>query len=188
LLLVNSRAGQKDSETMKLVLPSKHVDVLLIPDRTTKCQPLDVFFFRQYNIYVRRIEDHLRACLHDSRIKLHDRSFTVKMHPVVCDQLGASAYTNMLLYAWKKPGYAIHRTCDDLVNTIALSFNFGLETCLIDGCVTFALIVLSFIVPSMLSPILTCTLMMTCNNMSFSCESMIFAIVLITFNKHFRQY
>jgi hypothetical protein len=32
------------------------------------------------------------------------------MHLVVYDQLGASAYTSMLLYAWKKPGYAIHRT------------------------------------------------------------------------------
>jgi hypothetical protein len=44
----------------------------------------------------------------------------------------------MLLYARKKPDYAIHRTCDAFVNTTAVSFNFGLETCLSDGCTTFS--------------------------------------------------
>jgi hypothetical protein len=110
--------------------------VLLIPERTT-CL---VFFFRQYKIYVRLIEDHVRVCLHDAGIKLHERSFTMQMHSVVYYQLGASAYTNKFLYVWKKCGYTIHRTCDTFVNTIAVSFNFGLETCLIDGCATFAFV------------------------------------------------
>jgi hypothetical protein len=42
LLLVDSWAGHKDPETMKLALPSKSVDVLLIPERTAKyVQTLD---------------------------------------------------------------------------------------------------------------------------------------------------
>jgi hypothetical protein len=36
LLPVDSWAGHKDSKTMKLALPSRNVDVLLIPERTTK--------------------------------------------------------------------------------------------------------------------------------------------------------
>jgi hypothetical protein len=52
LLLVDSWAGYKDPDTMKLALPSKNVDVLLTPERTTKCiKPLDVFFFRQYKTF-----------------------------------------------------------------------------------------------------------------------------------------
>jgi hypothetical protein len=86
--------------------------------RTTKyVQPLDVFFFRQYKIYLGRTEDHVRVCLHDSGIKLHDRCFTIKMHSDFYDQLEASAYTNMLPYVWKKPGYAIHKTYDAFLNT-----------------------------------------------------------------------
>jgi hypothetical protein len=34
---VDSWAGHKDSETMKLALPSKYVNVLPIPEKTTKC-------------------------------------------------------------------------------------------------------------------------------------------------------
>jgi hypothetical protein len=140
-LLVDSSARHKDSETTKLALPSKYVNVLLISERTAKhFQPLDVFYFRHYKIYVRRTEDHARVCLHDSGIKLHDHSFTMKIHSVVYDQLGAPAYTNMLHYAWKKLGYAIHRSYDALINTIAVSFNFGMETCLIHECTTFVFI------------------------------------------------
>jgi hypothetical protein len=133
--------GHKDAETVKLALPSKNVCALLIPQRTTKyVQPRGVVFFRQYKIYVQRIENHVRVRLHDSGITLHDRSFIMKMHSVVYDQLGARAYTSMLLYAWRKPAYAIHKTCDKFVNTIAvLSFTFRLETCL-DGCTTFSFI------------------------------------------------
>jgi hypothetical protein len=37
LILVDSWAGHKDVETMNLALPSKYMDVLLIPERTTEC-------------------------------------------------------------------------------------------------------------------------------------------------------
>jgi hypothetical protein len=36
-LLVDSWAAHKDLKTMKLALPRKYVDVLLIPERTTNC-------------------------------------------------------------------------------------------------------------------------------------------------------
>jgi hypothetical protein len=115
---------------MKLALPSKNVDVLLIPERTTKYfQPLDILLFWLYKIYIRQIEGHVRMYVHDSGIKFHDHSFIMKSHSVVCGQLGTPAYTNMLLYAWKKPGYTIHKTFDALLNTITVSFNVGLETC-----------------------------------------------------------
>jgi hypothetical protein len=38
LLPVDSWSGHKDSNAMKLALSSKYVDVLLIPERTTKCK------------------------------------------------------------------------------------------------------------------------------------------------------
>jgi hypothetical protein len=176
---------------MKCALPSKNVNVLFIPERVIKyVQPPNVFFFRQYQIYVRRTEDHVRVCLHDSGMKLHDHSFVMKMHSVVCYQLGAPAYTYMLLHAWKKPGYAIHKTCDVFVNTIAVSFNFGLETCLIDGYVISAFIRCSYYTR------LYCFKHFIPNphlhidadhndDMSLSRATIFFAIALITFNKHF---
>jgi hypothetical protein len=132
---------------------------------------------------VYKTEDHVRVCLHDSVIKLHERSFIMKMHSVVYSQSGAPAYTSMLLYAWKKPGYAIHKTFDVFVNTTAVSFNFGLETCLTEGCITFAFIRCSYstcfycfehFIPNP-HLTLTLTMMMTCN-MSFLCATMIFTI------------
>jgi hypothetical protein len=96
LLIVDSWTDYKDLETMKFSLPSKRVDVLLISERTTNCiQPLDLFFFRKYTIYVRRIEGHVRVCLHDSGIKLHNHSIIMKMHSVVHNQLGAPSYASL---------------------------------------------------------------------------------------------
>jgi hypothetical protein len=160
--------------------------------REQNVQPLD-FYFRQYKIYVRRTDDHTTVCLHDTGIKLQDHSFTLKMHLMVYDQLGASAYANIILYAWKKPHYVIRKTCDTSVNMTAVLFTFGLETCFTDGCTTFSFIGCSYstcfycfehFIPN---PHLHFDVDHddVWNNMSFSCATMIFATLLITFNKHF---
>lgn len=49
-----------------------------------------------------------------------------------------------ILYAWKEAAHAIHKTSDMSVNTTAVSFNYGLGTCLIDECYIFAFIKCSY--------------------------------------------
>jgi hypothetical protein len=112
---------------MKLALPSKDVDAVLIPKRTIEY--VHIIFFWKYKIHIRWIEGTVRVCLLDSGIKFHDCSFIMKMHSVVYNQLGAPAYTNLLLYAWKKPSFVTHKTFVAFVNTITVLFNFRLKTC-----------------------------------------------------------
>jgi hypothetical protein len=115
---------------MKLALPSKYVDVLLIPERTIQyVRPLDIILFWNYKILIRWIEGNVRVSLLDSGIKFHDCSFIMKMHSVVYNQFGAPAYTNLLLYAWKKPSFVTHKTFVAFVITNTVLFNFRLETC-----------------------------------------------------------
>jgi hypothetical protein len=65
----------------------------------------------------------------------------MKMHAVVYDQLGASAYTIIILCAWKKSLSTEH---DAFLNTIAVSFSFRLQTYIINGCTAFAFISCSY--------------------------------------------
>ena len=58
LLLTDSWSGQTDQFLMDSLFPEKKelFEAVTIPAGTTcVCQPLDVYFFRQYKIFVRRI-------------------------------------------------------------------------------------------------------------------------------------
>jgi hypothetical protein len=52
LFLVDSWAIPEDPEMVNLALPSKHVNVLLIPERTTNVHSLKAFFLRQYEMFL----------------------------------------------------------------------------------------------------------------------------------------
>jgi hypothetical protein len=83
----------------------------------------------------------------------------MKMHTVVYDQLGASAYTKMLLCASKKPGFAIRKTFDAFVITLYRSTLDWSRVSLMDVPLLpllDALIVPAFIVWITLFPIITC--------------------------------
>ena len=74
LVLCCSWSGHKDEQVILEAFGGKDVDLKIIPPKTTKyAQSLDVYFFRQYKIYAKRITDFIK--LHSSNIqpKLHDR-------------------------------------------------------------------------------------------------------------------
>jgi len=101
MLLVDSWSGHKDDLTLARVLPDADITIKLIHPKTIKyVQPLDVYFFRQLKIYVRRIHDFVRCNFETSQTKLHDRMFIMKMFSIVYNQLGAKPFQNMLIYAW----------------------------------------------------------------------------------------
>ena len=113
LLLLDSWSGQTDNdiftdEEITRTLQNKRIRTAIIPPKTTRfVQPLDVYFFRQYKIVIRRMEDLFRnKILHmEATQKLHDRGFIMKMHSVVYHQFGAPILKDMLIYAWQKCGY-----------------------------------------------------------------------------------
>ena len=58
LVLCGSWSGHKDEQVLLEVCGGKDVDLKIIPPKTTKyAQPLDMYFFRQYKIYAKRITD-----------------------------------------------------------------------------------------------------------------------------------
>ena len=61
LVLCNSWSGRKDGQVLLEAFGGKDVDLKIIPPKTTKyTQPLDVYFFRQYKIYDKRITDFIK--------------------------------------------------------------------------------------------------------------------------------
>lgn len=85
------------------------------------------YFFRQYKIVIRRIEDAARC----QDLKLNDRIFIMKMHSVVYNQFASPTLLNMRVYAWEKSGYTVDkstRKCFVNVNQ-SLFFNVGGKSC-----------------------------------------------------------
>ena len=79
LVLCGSWSGQKDEQVLLEAFGGKDVDLKTIPPKTTEyAQPLDVCFFRKYQIYVKRITDFIKLCSSNMQPKLHDRFFIMK--------------------------------------------------------------------------------------------------------------
>ena len=130
LLLFDSWSGHKDENIIKEAIPNKTIHFKTIPPKCTKyCQPLDVYFFRQYKLYIRRIEDFVRLEIIALQLNLRDRIFILKMHAVVFNQLSAPVYRKMLQYAWIKSGYHMDHLDTSFQNVIDISFNFRLQHC-----------------------------------------------------------
>ncbi|XP_069673414.1 uncharacterized protein [Periplaneta americana] len=107
LLLLNSCSGQINKNLPAKAFSDMDVNfhIKIIPRKATKyCQPLDVYFFQQYKLFARRMEEHIR-CDDEHAVNLHDRIFIFKLHSFIYNQLSAPQYQPMLRYAWKASGY-----------------------------------------------------------------------------------
>lgn len=136
LLLLDSWTGQKDSNLFQNI-NGKNIHVEVIPPKTTKyCQPLDVFFFRQYKIMIRKIEDAVRHkfFIEGSEIKLKDRVFIMKMHSIAYHQFNAPILKDMILFAWQKSGYATPMHIHKFQGILQSAFTFTTATCQMGDC------------------------------------------------------
>jgi len=108
LLLTDSWSGQTDDFLKDSILPEKRefLESITIPAGTTGiCQPLDVYFFRQYKGFVRRIYDEIM--LEFEEVQVYNRLFFFLIHSLVHNQLTAEIFRPMLQYAWFKSGYSV---------------------------------------------------------------------------------
>ena len=102
LVLCDSWSGHKDEQVLLETCGGKDVNLKIIPPKITKyLQHLDVYYFRQYKIYAKRITDFIKLRSSNMHPKLHNIFFFVKLHSVIYNQLSAEAYRQMLRYSWQ---------------------------------------------------------------------------------------
>ena len=119
LVLCGSWSGHEDEQLLLEAFGGKDVDLKIIPPETTKyAQALDVYFFRQYKIYAKRITDFIKLRSSNMQPKLHDIFFIMKLHSVIYNQLSAEAYRPMLRYAWQNAGYDIAEPVDNFTGSL----------------------------------------------------------------------
>ena len=94
-VLCGSCSGHKDKLVLLGAFRGKDVDVDLKinPPKTPKyAQPLNVYSFKQYKLYSKRITDFIKLRSSNMQPKFHDRFFVMKLHSVIYNQLSAEAY------------------------------------------------------------------------------------------------
>lgn len=102
LVLLDCWTGSTDSSTY-VALP-QNCTKLQIPSNTTALiQPLDIYFFRQYKIFIKNITN--RIAIDELKINITHRNEIIKMHCLVYNQLQSETYRPMLQYAWYKSNY-----------------------------------------------------------------------------------
>lgn len=98
ILLLDSFSGHK------ALVHGTEVEVMTIPaGATAVCQPFDVYGFRIWKTYTRRIYSGLR--LMNTGIVLHHRNTILKLQSLLHFQLSSPRFKNMWKYSWYRSGY-----------------------------------------------------------------------------------
>lgn len=96
ILLLDSWTGQGEKANLDDSIDEK-IDfrIKYIPKLTTKyCQPLDIYFFRQYKKVVKDITEYVRDQFlrNLSKLKPNDRTFIIELQYVVYNHLSSSIF------------------------------------------------------------------------------------------------
>ncbi len=128
LLLLDSWSGHSDTENIcSLFSQDKPCEILKIPPKTTSLiQPLDVYFFRQWKLFARKIYE--RVSLDRLEINLKDRNNIIKMHSLIHNQLSSPRFYTMIKYSWFKSGYFTENP-GKFKNVIETCFKFTEQVC-----------------------------------------------------------
>lgn len=112
MLLSDSWSGHS-SERMKSTIRMLGVKPLTIPPHTTDIvQPLDVGFFRQLKIFIRRITEE--AIVSDRIDEITSRDGIITLMSIIFNQLQAPAYRDLWRFAWRHTD--ANYSSDELVN------------------------------------------------------------------------
>jgi len=102
-LLIDSWSGHNTQLAEEIAPDGKEVIAKTIPPGTTgKIQPLDVFGFRIWKIFLKQFTD--RAMLLDINIAFHQRNNIIKMQSLLHNQLQSPRYVNLLKYSFYNVG------------------------------------------------------------------------------------
>lgn len=129
LLAIDSWSGQVNPEIYDEVFYNNENEptctVKVIPGKcTSTCQPLDVYFYRQVKILLKRIQNN--SFLSDQNMEINSRHDNIKMHSLIGHQLSAPAFEPMIKYAWYACG--IGDTQPEFQNVNQVCFPQDLQT------------------------------------------------------------
>ena len=105
LLIVDSWTCFKDHETIQSLVPEgKRLTIRNIPPGATSIiQPLDVYFFRIFKDFIKRVHSFIMA--YSSEFIIHHRENILKVLEVVWNQFCNPCFQPFLQYSWRKIGY-----------------------------------------------------------------------------------
>jgi hypothetical protein len=104
-MLLDSWPSFKDRQAIDSVKPvDVSLDILTIPPGGTPiAQPLDVYGFRVWKQFGRKIQDYVVLKQHD--VVLYQRNNIIKLQSLIYHQLRSERFNGMFKYAWHKSGY-----------------------------------------------------------------------------------
>ena len=120
-LLCDSLSTYKNTSSIDEVKPDNQIYHLhIIPEGTTgSVQPLDVFFFRQWKSFVKKISDHV--IMEDLNIQFFQRDNILTLQSLVHNQFSASRFNPFIRQAWVKAGYL--NIVEDVENPVRICFD-----------------------------------------------------------------
>jgi hypothetical protein len=140
LLISDSWSGQADQKDIYESI--RGLKRLEIPWKTTsKIQPLDVFFNRQWKVIVRKVYE--RVLLDEIDIHLAQRNNIIYLQSLIHNQLSSPVFTPMIRYAWFKCGYT-NADPGPFQTVIEVCFKFKQDHCDTPSCDQFAFIRCSY--------------------------------------------
>lgn len=112
LFVIDSWNGQVNPELYDEIFYNEEneatCELKVIPGKcTSMCQPLDVYFYRQVKILIKRMQENAALGLENREI--NKREDLVKIHSLVMHLLGADAFNDMIRYAWYESGAGIDK-------------------------------------------------------------------------------
>ena len=129
LLLSDYWTGQRNADIYSAVKGRKRLD---IPAHTTsRIQPLDVFFNRQWKVIARRVFGYVQ--LDNIAINLSERNNIIHLNSLIHNQLSSHLFVPMIKYSWFASGYIDqHPEPFQTVNDIC--FDIGSNFCQQPNC------------------------------------------------------
>jgi len=135
VLLLDSWTAQNEKKYNKKkqsTPANKQIHVKTIPKGSTGLiQPLDVFGFRIWKLFVRYFYD--LVLLHDYPVNIHLGNNLLKIQCVTHNQMSSPRFQNMCRYSWFKSGYTdVKPSC--FVNPVEYCYKQDSIACICDVC------------------------------------------------------
>ena len=104
ILLLDSWSGQCENAVKEALPKESNLILKTIPKGTTgQIQPLDVYGFRLWKNFIRKLSDITLLMNYDA--KLHERNNIIKLQSLTHNQFSSPRFQNVFKYAWYKSGY-----------------------------------------------------------------------------------
>ena len=131
VLLLDAWTDQIDDSLYGSLIGYVNCNRLQIPSKTTSIlQPLDVYGFRQWKLFAKRITERIN--LHEIKVDIKHRLNIITMHSLIYDQLSSPKFNQMWRYSWYKSGYLDENP--GITNVLENCFSYVEYNCEAEEC------------------------------------------------------